>query len=77
LAEEFSRVQVSWKRAELVMSLRVNAKGDSDRSKTHLVSLIRNGRFEGRRLTVYHAGSAEVGKLPTATDLVSLITVQR
>jgi hypothetical protein len=40
------------------------------------MSLIRNGRFEGSRLTVCHAGSAEVGLLPTATDLVSLITVQ-
>jgi hypothetical protein len=41
------------------------------------VSLIRNGRFEGSRLTVCHAGSTEVGLLPTATDLMSLIIVQR
>jgi len=77
LVEEFSCVQVSWKGAELVVSLRVNAKGYSYHSKIHLMSLIRNGRFEGSRLTVCLASSAEVGLLPTATDLMSLITVQR
>jgi hypothetical protein len=65
-----------------VMSLWVNAKGYSDHSKIHLVSVISNGKFEsflwkGSRFTVCHSGSAEVGLLPTATDLVSLITVQR
>jgi hypothetical protein len=31
--------------------------------------------WKGSRLTVCHASSAEVGLLPTATDLASLITI--
>jgi hypothetical protein len=82
LAAKFSCVQVFWKGAELGYELMSKCQGLLRPLKKTLGESHQQWEFEsflwkGSRLTMCHASLAEVGLLPTATDLVSLIAVQR